>query len=61
MNVQERLATVAAQLVRELRQEFPHWRIQWEDSGSWIAAHRSVGLVHADTATELRERLRTPS
>lgn len=57
MNLEERLAAVAAQLVYELRREFPYWRIDRADSGIWTAAHRDWGVVRAGSAGELREKL----
>jgi hypothetical protein len=57
MNMDDRLAVVAAQLENELRREFPHWRIRREDSGRWTASHDIYDDIHANSAGELREKL----
>jgi hypothetical protein len=57
MNLEERLAAVAARLVYELRRDFPYWQIDREESGSWTATHEAWGVIRASSATELREKL----
>lgn len=57
MNFEERLAAVGNHLLRELRDEFPGWNIQRED-GRWTAIRSGWGALYAQSAAELRERLR---
>lgn len=57
MNLEERLARLAARLQVELSEEFPMWRIT-RDERRWRAEHAGMGVVYAADSHELRERLR---
>jgi hypothetical protein len=49
---------LSAHVARQLRREFPGWRIDWDRSGRWSATRDGWVVLYARTSEELRGRLR---